>query len=314
MVDLLRFRFGITPPEPEEARALYLRGRAIWQSRDRIMSSASDPIDPATERQVRTDLIDLATILADMAARQAPGDGAVPSGPLAEAVRMLREAEAQFGPSKAMSRDLRGYARALGLTDARMPPLSSAAPATAWEHYDLGRSYLRSGEHALAESEFQHSIEMRPEEFWPYFYHGICCYKLGRHSDAIASLGTAIALAPRVAECYFNRALAYQALGRYEEAISDNARALELDPRLTDAALNQGIALFRTGRHAEALKALERALATASSTRVLGLIAYNAALIEIARNDLPAARASLERAIEHGDSAARGLYDRLRPP
>ena len=99
-----------------------------------------------------------------------------------------------------------------------------------------------------------------------------------------------------------------------QEAIRDNTRALELDPRFTDAALNQGIALFRTGRHAEALEALDHAQATASSTRALGLIAYNMALIEIARKDLSAARASLNRAIKHGDKDALDLYDRLRAP
>jgi serine/threonine protein kinase/Flp pilus assembly protein TadD len=314
MVNLLRFRYGITPPEPGEARTLFLRGRAIWRSRDRLLSSAGAPMDAAAERQVRTDLTDLATILADVAAHQAPSDGAVSSGPLADAVQLLREAEAQLGPSTATSRDLWRYSRALGLVDAPTPPDSRTPPSTAWEHYDLGRSYLRSGEHALAEGEFRRSIELRPEEFWPYFYHGICCYKLGRHSDSVASLGTAIALAPRTAECYFNRALAYQALGRDEEAIRDNASALDLDPHFTAAALNWGIALFRTGRPAEALAALERAEATASSPRVRGLIAYNVALIAIARKDLPAARASLKQAIEHGDTDARDLYDRLGPP
>jgi tetratricopeptide (TPR) repeat protein len=166
----------------------------------------------------------------------------------------------------------------------------------------------------LAESEFRRSIELRPEEFWPYFYHGICCYRLVRPSDAVASLGTAIALAPRTAECYFNRALAYQALGQYEDAIRDNTRALELDPRFTDAALNRGIALFRAGRHAEALEALARARTLASNDLVRGLIDYNVALIEIARNDLPAAEGSLRRAIKHGDKDARALYNRLVGP
>ena len=314
MVDLLRFRFGIAPPDPAEAKALYVRGREIWRSRGRILSVAGDPMDPAARRQLRIDLVDLATILADMAARQAAGDASDPSGPKADAVQILREAEEQFGPTASMSRDLLRYSQAFGLTAAKTPPVATAPPSTAWEHYDLGRSYLRSDEYARAESEFQRSIELRPEEFWPHFFHGVCCYKLGRHSDASASLGTAIALAPRTAECYFNRALALQALGRYEEAIRDNTRALELDPRFTDAALNRGIALFRTGRHTEALEALDRARAISSSARELGLIAYNAALIEIARKDLPAARASLKRAIEHGDMDARRLHDRLGPP
>jgi tetratricopeptide (TPR) repeat protein len=188
------------------------------------------------------------------------------------------------------------------------------APHTAWEHYDLGRYYLRSGEHALAAAAFQGAIEIRPEEFWPYYYHGICSYKLGRHADAVASLGTAIALRPGTAACYYNRALAYQALGRDGEALRDDIRALELDPRFTDAALNRAVLLFRAGRHADALADLAQARATASSPRTLGRIAYNVALIHIARDDVPAARASLREAIKHGDDDARRLALELGPP
>jgi serine/threonine protein kinase/Flp pilus assembly protein TadD len=313
LVNRLRFRFGINPPEPGEARALYLRGREIWRSRARIFRTARAPSDNATERQVRTDLIDLATILAEMAARQAPSGAAAPHSPLADAVTILNEAQAELGPSAAVSRDLWSYSRALGLTEAETPPPARAPPSTAWEHYDLARTYLRAADFARAESELRRSSELRPEEFWPHFYVGLCCYKLGRHADAVASLGTAIALAPRTAECYFNRALAQQALGRYDDAIRDDARALELDARFTDAALNLGIALFRAGRHAEALEALERARAMTSSPRVLGLIAYNTALIQMARHDEPAARASLRRALELGDREARDLFDRLGP-
>jgi tetratricopeptide (TPR) repeat protein len=316
LVNFLRYRFGIVPPEPVEARALYLRGREVWRSRGRILNPSGSAADAASQREVRTDLIDLVTILADMEARQSPDAGPGTASPLEEAFQLLREAELQLGPSPALSRDRRRYGRALGLTDSDPPPLPlvGTAPGTAWEHYDLGRSYFRSGEHGLAENEFRRSIELRPEEFWPYFYHGICCYKLAHHTDAVTSFGTAIALAPRTAECYFNRALAYQALNRYEEAIRDNTRALELNPHFTEAALNRGIALFRAGRHAEALEALERARTTASNDRTRGLIDYNVALIEIARNDLPAAQASLKRAIEHGDKDARALYERFPPP
>jgi tetratricopeptide (TPR) repeat protein len=314
MVNLLRFRFGIEPPEPGEARALYLRGREIWQSRDRILSPSTATSDAANVRGIRTDLTDLATILADMAAHQSPGPGASASAPIAEALKFLHEAESRLGPSPALACDHLRYSRALGLTDPSPTLPAGAPPDSAWEHYDLGRSYLRSGEHALGENEFRRSIELRPEEFWPHFYHGICCYKIGHHADAVASLGTAIALAPRTAECYFNRALAYQALGRDEDAIRDNTRALEFAPRFTDAALNRGIALYRTGRHAEALEDLQRARVTASNDRTLGLIDYNIALIALARDDLPTAQSSLRRAIKHGYKDARALFDRLVPP
>jgi serine/threonine protein kinase/Flp pilus assembly protein TadD len=306
LVNLLRFRFGITPPEPDEARALYRRGRAVWDARGWITHWPGVPrhADPASSDQVRADLVDLATILADLCVH-----GAGAAADQAEALRILSAAEAEFGPAPALRRDLAQHARELGVGLGRADPAPAAIPAphTAWEHYDLGRSYLRSGDYALAVAEFQRAIETRPEEFWPYYYHGICSYKLGRHADAVASLGTAIALSPQTAACYYNRALAYQALGRDGEAIRDDERALELDSGFTDAALNRAVLLFRAGRHADALADLARARATALSAPALGRIAYNMALVHIARKDLTAARASLREAMAHGDDAARRL-------
>jgi serine/threonine protein kinase/Flp pilus assembly protein TadD len=309
LVNLFRFRFGITPPEPAEARALYLRGRAIWDARGRITHGLNVPhrVDPATEDQVRVDLIDLATILADLCTH---GEGVVTDRE--EAGRILGAAQAEFGPAAALRRALANDSQAPGRAD--LAPDAIPPPHTAWEYYDLGRSYFRSGEHALAVAEFQHAIDIRPEEFWPHYYHGICSYKLGRHADAVASFGTAIALSPRTAACYYNRALAYQALGRDDEAIRDDGRALELDPRFTDAAVNRAVLLFRAGRHADALADLARARATASSPSALGRIAYNVALVHMARNDVSAARASLREAIAHGDDEARRLALELGPP
>jgi serine/threonine protein kinase/Flp pilus assembly protein TadD len=314
LVNLLRFRFGITPPEPDEARALYRRGRAIWDARDWITRWPGVPrhADPASGDQVRADLVDLATVLADLCAHRTGV-----AADRAEALRILNAAEAEFGPAPALRRDLARHARELGLGRPDPAPAAIPAPHTAWEHYDLGRSYLRSGEYPLALAEFQGAIEIRPAEFWPYYYHGICSYKLGRHTDAVASLGTAIALTPRpTAACYYNRALAYQALGRDSEAIRDDGRALDLDPHFTDAALNRAVLLFRAGRHADALADLVQARSTASSAPALGRIAYNMALVHIARKDTAAARASLREAMAHGDDAARRLAMELElgPP
>jgi serine/threonine protein kinase/Flp pilus assembly protein TadD len=312
LVNLLRFRLGALPPRPDEAEALYDRGRQVWQARARFLGLAGAPPDAVTGRQVRADLLDLATILADLCAHRRPGRDAGGGSPLAEAVRILGDARDLLGPGTALCRDLGHYARALGQDD--LVPAVIPEPQTAWEHYDLGRSYLRSGEYAPAAVEFERAIRMRPEEFWPHFYHGLCCARLGKPEAAVSSLGTAIALAPTTAACYYNRALAYQALGRDDDAIRDDTRALELDPRFTDAALNRGIVRLHAGQHAAALEDFAQARASASSESVRGLIAYNAALAHLARNDRPAAEACLQQAVVHGDTEALRLRERLRPP
>ena len=140
-------------------------------------------------------------------------------------------------------------------------------PRTAWEHCDLGRAYLRDGEHARAALQFQQAVDLRPQDFWPNFYQGLCAYKLGRFEDALNAFRVCISLADNPAECYFNRALAYEALGRTDEALRDYTRALQCDDRLTGAALNRGILHYAAGRYADAAADLGRALATASATR-----------------------------------------------
>jgi serine/threonine protein kinase/Flp pilus assembly protein TadD len=305
-VELLRLRLGVVAPAPDEARDLYRRGLLIWTARDRIAPLGSQPID--AEAQVRTDLRDLATILADLRTRWS--DAAGSPSPHATALAILQDAQARLGPSPALALDLERYARALGPPERSTAPISP--PRNAWEHYDLGRSYLRAGEYSLAENELRRSIELRPDVFWPHYDHGLCCYRLGRYDEAAASLSTAIALAPRTAECYYNRALAHEARHRPDDALRDNTRALELAPAFSDAALNRGILLFRAGKLAEALDDFQRARSNTSSPRKVGLIRFNEALVHLARKDDAAASACLEDAIARGVDDARQLRERLR--
>lgn len=304
VVEMLRFRFGVAPPEFHEAKGLFQRGLAVWNSRRRFTNSGDDPRDSRTEQQVRDDLVDLATILADLGIHQP--DRADAKSALEGAVRILSDAETEFGPSPALSRDLRAYAKQAGRTD--IPPRAVPAPRTAWEHYDLGRSYLRSGEYSLAEKQLRRSVELEPGKFWPQYYLGISAYRLERYQDAVAAFGTCIALAPQTAECYYNRGLAYAALSQIDRAILDDSRALELDPRLTDAALNRGSLQFQAGKLSEALADFERAGATATSSTTLRLVQYNMGLVHIARKDWPAAKGCLKQASDAGLAEAGRLY------
>ena len=214
-----------------------------------------------------------------------------------DAVRILLEARGQFGPSSAVSRELRAYESPRtgpspggGGRDEEAP-----VPRTAWEHYDLGRSYLRSSDYALAAEEFRRSVALQPGEFWPHFFHGICAFRLGQPRDSVAELSICVALAPGSAACYYNRAKAYEALGQTELAQADYTRTLELDPAFTDAALNRGVLAFRAGRHTDAIADFGRAAATATAAKSLGLICYNLALVHVAQRNWPEARACLER-------------------
>ena len=228
-----------------------------------------------------------------------------PTAPAARPSEWLDEAIDLLGPSPALVRLRATQAEALGLPVSSDHP--TPEPESAWEHCDLGRSYLRSGDLAGAADEFQAALDLRPQDFWPNFYQGLCAYQLGRFDDAIDAFRVCIALAPETAECYYNRALAHEALGHKALALRDYTHALQRDRTLSEAALNRGILLSAEGRHTEAAADFDLALATANGRETRGMIHYNRARGDLARGDRPAALAHLEAAVDYGHKDAQNL-------
>ncbi|MBV8313750.1 MAG: tetratricopeptide repeat protein [Planctomycetaceae bacterium] len=307
LADLVRFRSGLAPNPSEEALSLLRRGREIWEARSLLTRPIDGRREPEVERAIRADLLDVVTVWADLRVRLVPE--AESEEARRDALRQLDEAEALLGPSPALDRLRRSYAKALGMADSSGTP--AAEPHSAWEHCDLGRSHLRSGDLPRAEEQFRLALELRPQDFWPNFYRGLCAYQLGRYEDATNAFCICVALAPETAECYFNRARAREALGQADPAIRDYTRALQLDPTLTDAALNRGILHATHGRYTEATADLDRALGSASGRETRGVIHYNRALIDLARRDRSAALTHLKLSEGFGHEGARSLRQRL---
>jgi eukaryotic-like serine/threonine-protein kinase len=306
LAEAIRFRYGLAPPPPDEARSLIRLGRAIWQRRDALLRQGAERSESEFDQRARTDLLDLVAVWADLRVRYAPAAESVEAR--TEAIRILTEAEGLLGSSPALDRDRRDHARALGLDD-----LSShrvAKPRTAWEHYDLGRFYLRSGNLDPALEQFRRGLDIQPHSFWLNYYEGLCEYRLRRFESAVNAFRVCIALSPETAECYYNRALAYQASGRLDRALADYNRALKHDPNLTDAALNRGILHHRQGHNSDAIADLELALSTTSSPSALGVIHYNLALVHLARRNREAASANIQAAIRFGNHDAQNLSRR----
>jgi serine/threonine protein kinase/Flp pilus assembly protein TadD len=309
LADLVRFRYGLDPPPAAEAESLLKRGRAIWQARESLARPVAGHAEPDVERALRADLLDFALVWADLRVRTAPPAQADEAR--REALRILDEADALLGPSPALDRDRRAYASAPGSSPP--PAAPAAAPRTAWEHYHLGRSYLRSGEVALASDQFQAGLDLRPQDFWLNFYQGLCAYRLGRPAEAADAFRICVALSPETPECSYNLALAHAALGQRDRALGDYTRALGLNPRLIEASLNRGILHYQAGRLDAAASDLRQALANASDPGLIGTIRYNLALVDLARGDRPSALADLAAAARLGHEAARDLQRRLRP-
>ncbi len=310
LAELVRFRYGLAEPPAEEAQVFLRLVPTIWKERDLLTRAISGQSGSDFDTTVRTDLLDLAVVWAAFRVRFAVAAEA--GDARREALQMLTEAEALLGPSPALRRDHRVYTKALGLASSDLVP--KVRPVTAWEYYDLGRSYLRTGKLERAARQFKLGLDLRPQDFWLNFYQGVCAYRSRQFEQAANAFRVCIALSPETAECYYNRALAYQALDELEEAIADYNRALSLNPDLTDAALNRGLLHYRQGQFTEALADLERARATTSTRSTLGVIHYSLALVHRARGNQQASAENARAALEMGHEEARELVRHLGQP
>ena len=308
LAERVRFEYGIDPPAPAESEALFRDISAIWARRHQLLSPVATGHDSPPDQQIRTDLLELVAVWAELRIRLTPRDQLRDSRD--EILQLLDEAQTTCGPSFTFDRLRLTLAGQPGRTDLTRQP--GPVPRPASEHYDRGRSELRSGEFDTASEEFRLALDQRPQDFWTNFYEGHCAYRLRRYSDAFASFSVCIALDPQSAPSYFNRALASEASGRADLAFRDYTHALGLDARLTKALLNRGILSYKSGRYPDAIADFRRALNTASDPDTLGRVHYNLALTYLARGNRASARAHAEKAAANGNDDARRLHDQLR--
>jgi serine/threonine protein kinase/Flp pilus assembly protein TadD len=308
VADLIRFRYGLALPPPAEAASLIRLGHAIWEGRRDLIGPVTEPDTTEIDDSTRTDLLDLMLLWASLRVHFASPQEAIQARK--EALAILMQAKAVIGTSPSLERDCRAYALAQPAARATRDP--GLAARSAWEHFDLGKWYLRSGELELARDEFRLGLGLRPQDFWLNFYDGLCAYRRKRFEESASAFRVAIALAPGAAESYFNRGLAYQALDRLDEALADYSQALSLNERFTDAALNRGVINYRLGRNCAARVDLNRALALAEARTTRGIIHYNIALVDLASGDREACASHVRAAIEFGNSDAQDLSRRLR--
>jgi serine/threonine protein kinase/Tfp pilus assembly protein PilF len=283
--------------------------RDLWESRHAVL----DGLDrEATSEQAaaRGDLLDLVLLWTELRlARAAPEDA---PGLREEAGQVLDEAAALLGPSPGLSLARGRVAEPAGRDGAAAPDKPGAS--TAADHYALGLTLYQAHDLERADAEFRDALRLDPRALWPQFYHGVCAYRGKEYDDAVAAFTACVVLAPsreQMARHLYNRAKALTATGRPRQAIDDYDLALQCDPGLAAAALNRGILYHRAHRDADALRDMDRALdAGADPAAVL----YNRAVIELDRDDRPAALADLQQALRHEprNADARTLYERIQ--
>jgi serine/threonine-protein kinase len=309
LAEHVRFHFDADALPSTQRETLALQCRRVWDARARLLAAQGLPLDTVTERELRTDLLDLALCWTDIHARES----LTPDDARREALAVLADAEKQFGPGHVLAKQQEALAAALGQTavaEAAADQARRLPPRSAWEHYTLGRMLLRDGRTDKAAAALERAVAAQPQGFWPNFYCGICAYRRKAYLEAVESLSSCLALAPSAAPCYHNRALALTALGRLDRALQDYDRALELEPTLAVAALNRGLLHARRGDNEQAVADLRRALDSGAEP---ALVYYNLAVVHEARGDRAAALDSIRRAMRHQPQPAEAvaLWQRL---
>ena len=307
LADQIRSRHAVELPSPEEGQSLLRLCEAVWQRKDDLLVAGSPPADLA-DRSIRTDLVELAVIGADLRVHHAPAEGLADAR--RDALKLLDDAEIVCGPSFAL------LARRDELTDParrRAAGAREVVPSSAWEHYEFGRFKLRNGHVDQAARAFERSLDLRPQDFWPNFYHGICNFRLSHFEGAIADFRACLTIEPGSAVAHYNRALANEALGRTQHAYSGYSKAIELAPGLAAARLNRGILSYKNGRFSEAVVDFNTGLEAGTDRELRGRFHLNLALAQLGLHDRRSAHANAQKAKELGCHEAVLLLDAIAP-
>jgi eukaryotic-like serine/threonine-protein kinase len=309
-VERVRALFGADRLNSAQAKAVEVHCQAFWDKRGMIMERLGALTD-AELAQLRTDLLDLAVLWMNLREHLTSAEG-LPAVHC-EALEVLTEAEALFGPSCVLYRQRQTHAEALGLTEIAEKAsrrFAAMAPRSAWDHFALGRAYFLAGDLDQAAAHFDSALALRPQDFWPNFFRGKCAYARQSHDDAVIAFTACVVLAPQSAWCYSNRGQAYAALGRSDMAMHDFDRALTLDPTLASAALNRGMLHYREKRYADALADIQLALSRGADPAQAH---YDLALVHMAQQNPVAAVDDLVQVLRHdpGHMEARALRDSL---
>jgi eukaryotic-like serine/threonine-protein kinase len=308
VVEQLRGWYGADGLPAAEAMRLETDGRRLWDQRKLLIAHVA--ARHWSETQVKHDLIDLAVFWADFHWRYAPEKSRVQAAQ--QALEALMDAERLAGARFVLCREQQRFARLVGDEPAAARAAQKAeslSPASAWEHYALGRSAFSEGKIEQADAHFRAAVDLNPRELWPNFYHGRASYELNRFEEAATAFTVCIALARR-SWCYYNRGLANLRLERPDRARDDFNRALEVDRHLAVAALERGMLSYREKRYDEALADLRLAAAEKADPKS---VAYGRALIYAAKGDRADALGQLDELFvlqsdhEEGRKLARAL-------
>jgi tetratricopeptide (TPR) repeat protein len=123
-----------------------------------------------------------------------------------------------------------------------------------------GEMYRRLGRYDQALADFNHALELRPDDSWAIGSRGQTYRSMGRYEEAIADLNRAIEVHPDKDWMIVARGQTRRLMGRYEEALTDFNRAIELHPGRDWIIAHRGETYRLMDRYDEALADFTRAI------------------------------------------------------
>jgi tetratricopeptide (TPR) repeat protein len=133
-------------------------------------------------------------------------------------------------------------------------------PMDAKAFNDLGESYQRKGNDAMAISYFSHALQLDPQFARAYNNRGYAYHCEGRYDEAIQDYDRAILFDSKFARAHSNRGLTYRMTGEYDKAIADYNLAIQLKPKFALAYSNRGYARHCQGEYTHAIADFDRAI------------------------------------------------------
>lgn len=293
LLDRLRFEYDADALAIADCQKLAVACDALWAARDQLARSEGD-LGDAREVEIRTDLLDLVLLSADLRSR---ADGRSPEA-RQSAVERLDEAERFLGVNPVLALVRESIHTGVERTGADPRP-----DASAWELHAIGRFRLNHGDPEAAAVFLRRAVDKEPNAFWPNFYLALAAHRRGHPDEAVSGFSTCLAVAEnRHGLCYYNRAVAHEAIGNLDAAARDLDRAVDLEPELSAAVFRRGVVRFRLGRWEEASHDLDRALLLGHDPAAVW---YHLALVRRAAGDLSAAASCASEALKRNPANPR---------
>ena len=292
-------RGAITRPADPEARALYLRGRTLWDKRTK---------DPLNE----------AVVLFRQATERDPGYAAAWAG-LAQSYAML--GYFGFAPADAMFPKARAAAlRAIALDSTPGEAYAALGQALAWQHAWPD-----------AEVAYQRAVKLEPKDATAHQWYALLLAYLGRAREAAMHTGQASQLDPLSVQVNNMHGMMLYYAGDTTGALRQYERTVDAEPDSAWVRQNPWVltnfsrVAAAAGRKALAVRLAERALEVVPShPRPMFDLAYayvaagepNTARAMFARADTAHPHYAVYRALLHGilgePDEAFAWFDRLR--